>query len=323
MSAALSLAIPSKGRLRDQAFAFLTDCGLAVETGGGRGYTARLRGVSDVEVRLMSASEIATGLAAGETHMGVTGLDLIRELTGHAEEATTLLTGLGFGFADVVVAVPAAWIDVETMSDLEDVSAAFFRNRSQKLRVATKYVNLARRFFAEKGLTDYRIVESLGATEAAPAAGSAEAIVDITTTGATLAANNLKVLSDGMILSSEAHLAISRGADWSEATVAAARAVLDRIAARAHALAVKEIRFALPKRNPALVKQLSSEFGCSLPFGEGARGGEVLVHCPHERMYDVVRVLYDRGAQRVVATTADYIFEAENPLFRALRDALS
>ena len=125
-----------------------------------------------------------------------------------------LLAPLGFGRADVVVAVPELWIDVWTMEDLDDVAAGFRARHGRRLRIASKYWNLTQGFFAAHGIALYRVVESLGATEGAPAAGTADAIVDITTTGATLAANHLKVLEDGVILRSEAQLAMSKVAAW-------------------------------------------------------------------------------------------------------------
>ena len=136
---------------------------------------------------------------------------------------------LGFGRCDVVVAVPEAWIDVATMEDLDDVAAEFRPRHGRRLTVATKYVNLTRRFFAGHGIADYRIVESLGATEGAPATGAADLIVDITTTGATLRDNGLKVLDDGVILKSEAHLVTSLVATWDAGQRATLEAVLDRI----------------------------------------------------------------------------------------------
>src|SRR2546421_2161325 len=153
-----------------------------------------------------------------------------------------VIEGLGFGHANVVVAVPQAWIDVRSMADLDDVATAFRLKHDRKMRVATKYVNLTRNFFAAHGIADYRVVESSGATEGAPAAGSAELIVDITTTGATLAANALKVVDDGVILRSQANLVAARGADWSPAERATARIVLDRIAAQKRARAFREVR---------------------------------------------------------------------------------
>ena len=180
---------------------------------GARDYRGAIADLPGVEVAYLSASEIVGQLAAGAAHFGVTGEDLVREKVADADERLALLAPLGFGRANVVVAAPQAWIDVRTMADLEDVAASYRARRGERMRVATKYVNLTRRFFAEHGVADYRIVESLGATEGAPAAGAAELIVDITTTGATLAANALKTLDDGVILRSQATLVASlRGA---------------------------------------------------------------------------------------------------------------
>ncbi len=212
------LAIPSKGRLMEQVMDAFSDAGLQLKKNGHeRGYRGTIDGIDDAEVTLLSASEIAHELKAGRIHMGVTGEDLIRENMSDADARIDFVKKLGFGFAKVVVAIPDCWIDVRVMADLEDIAAIFRREHGRQLRVATKYMNLTRRYFAEKGVTGYRIVESLGATEGTPAAGSAELIVDITSTGATLAANHLTVLEDGVILESEACLVAARRADWSEA----------------------------------------------------------------------------------------------------------
>jgi len=136
---------------------------------------------------------------------------------------------LGFGFADVVVAVSRAWIDVSTMADLDDVCAAYAQTHRRRLRVATKYAQFTRSFFAQQRISDYRIVPSAGATEGAPAAGAAEVIVDITTTGATLRDNGLKVLDDGVILKSQAQLAASLSADWTGEVRAACKRLLDQL----------------------------------------------------------------------------------------------
>ncbi len=135
----------------------------------------------------------------------------MRESIADADKRVLLIDNLGFGSANVVVAVPQAWIDVRTMADLDDVTTGFRAQHNRRMRVATKYINLTRTFFAAHGVVDYRIVESAGATEGAPAVGTAEMIVDITTTGATLAANGLKVLDDGVILRSQANLVASQG----------------------------------------------------------------------------------------------------------------
>ena len=172
----LILAVPSKGRLQENAAAFFARAGLVFsQSRGALDYRGTLKGVPDVEVAFVSASEIVNQLATGAAHLGITGEDLVREQISDAEEAVEMLTPLGFGHANVIVAVPQAWIDVRTMADLDEVAADLRARRGRKMRVATKYVNLTRRFFAQKGVADYRIVESLGATEGAPGAGLSRA----------------------------------------------------------------------------------------------------------------------------------------------------
>ena len=204
----LTLAIPSKGRLMEATAELLAKAGFTIDRlGADRGYRGLLRGMEGVEIAFLSASEIAQNLRDGKVDFGVTGQDLLHEKISPDDRAVQLLVRLGFGPADVVVAVPECWLDVATMADVDEIAESFYERHGRRLRVATKYHNLTRRFFAEKGVTGYRIVESLGATEGAPAAGIAEIIVDITTTGSTLAANALKILDDGLILRSCAVLA--------------------------------------------------------------------------------------------------------------------
>ena len=243
----LILAVPSKGRLQENAAAFFARAGLGFAQGRGeRDYRGGIPRLPDVEVAYLSASEIAAQLASGAVHLGVTGEDLVRETIPDADRRVVLLTPLGFGGANVVVAVPQAWIDVRGMADLDDVATAFRLRHDRRMRVATKYVNLTRAFFARHGIADYRIVESLGATEGAPAAGTAELIVDITTTGGTLAANGLKVIEDGVMLRSQANLVAARAANWSPAAREAAREILDRIAAQDRARRFHEVRTRFP-----------------------------------------------------------------------------
>jgi ATP phosphoribosyltransferase len=217
---ALTLALPSKGRLMEQAEALFARAGLNIRrTGSERGYRGMIDAL-DVEVAFLSASEIAQSLKDGAVDLGVTGEDLLREAMPPDDPRTQVRLRLGFGPADVVVAVPECWLDVATMTDLDEVAVAYHQRHARRLRVATKYTSLTRRFFAAKGVTGYRIVESLGATEGAPATGTAEVIVDITTTGSTLKANHLKILDDGVILKSEAVLAATKMAAAHPSTAA-------------------------------------------------------------------------------------------------------
>lgn len=211
----VTLALPSKGRLKEQTLAVLEKAGYKVILpDDSRNYRARVEGENDLDILFLSASEIARELGYGSVDLGVTGEDLIRETLAHADERVAIEAELGFGHADVVVAVPEVWRDVTTMADLDDVAADFRQRHGRRLRIATKYWRLTQQFFSQKhGIQVYRIVESLGATEGAPAAGSADMIVDITSTGSTLKANQLKVLEDGIILRSQACLVSARRSD--------------------------------------------------------------------------------------------------------------
>ncbi|WP_018238912.1 ATP phosphoribosyltransferase [Ensifer sp. BR816] len=210
----ITIALPSKGRMKDDASAIFERAGLKiVAVGNDRSYRGRVEGWDDVEVAFLSASEISREVGSGAFDFGVTGEDLVREGIADADARVEFAARLGFGHADVVVAVPEVWYDVDTMADLGDVAADFRARHGRRLAIATKYWRLTQQFFSgSHGIQLYRIVESLGATEGAPASGSADIIVDITSTGSTLKANHLKILSDGVILRSEACLVRARKA---------------------------------------------------------------------------------------------------------------
>lgn len=315
----LVLAVPSKGRLQENALAFFERAGLKfVQSRGARDYRGAIADLPGVEVAFLSAGEIVAQLASGAAHIGVTGADLIREQIADADQAVEWLTPLGFGHANVVVAAPQAWIDVATMADLDDIAADMRARHGRKLRVATKYVNLTRRFFAEHGLTDYRIVESLGATEGAPAAGTAEIVVDITTTGSTLAANALKVLDDGLILASEAQMVASLRAEWGETARAAARAILMRVAAEESARALKEVRARVATVDQAFADHLAQQLDARLPFGLQAPGGIVTIHCPSRNVFALADHLAGTGATDVTVRSLDYVFRQDNPMLDRL-----
>lgn len=319
IDAPLVLAVPSKGRLQENATAFFARAGLnVVKSRGARDYRGAIAGLDGVEVAFLSASEIVSQLASGTAHLGVTGEDLVREQLPDADAAMEMLTPLGFGHANVVVAVPQAWIDVRTMADLDDVASLMRARHGRKLRVATKYVNLTRRFFAGHGIADYRIVESLGATEGAPAAGTAEIVVDITTTGATLAGNALKVLDDGTMLASEANLVASVRAQWSETARKAATAILSRIAAEEEARTIREIKLRPADATREAILSLDARFGARLPFGVADEGAVQVVHCPEKQVFALVDHLGQAGAEDIVVSAPAYVFRRANPLIDRL-----
>jgi ATP phosphoribosyltransferase len=314
MSEPLVVALPSKGRLKEQVEAWLSDAGLDLQaSGGARGYLARLKGVPGVQVRLLSAGDIAEALDAGEAHLGVTGEDLLRERGQDLDGRVLLLRALGFGRADLVVAAPRSWLDVETMADLEEVAHDHLARSGRRMRVATKYLAQTRTFFARHGVADYRIVESSGATEGAPAAGAAEVVVDITTTGATLAANGLKMLSDGLILKSQAQLAASLRARWTPDQLAAAERLLRTVEARAAALSSATLTW--PARGDPteaeVVDRLVAEGAVRRPHGLLVEVGEAAA---------ASLALAAAGLGPVTASRPDFVFDVRCRACEALAE---
>jgi ATP phosphoribosyltransferase len=322
MSAPLIIAVPSKGRLQENTEAFFGRAGLQlVKPRGARDYRGAIADLPGVEVAYLSAGEIADALAQGTVHLGITGEDLLRE-RGDLESRALLLRALGFGRADLVVAAPKSWLDVDTMADLEEVAHDYLARTGRRMRVATKYLVQTRGFFARHGVIDYRIVESTGATEGAPAAGTAELIVDITTTGATLAANGLKVIDDGTILRSQANLVAARTADWHDGARETARLMLDRIVAHSRARAFREVRTRFKGLDEALLATAKERFGVMAPYGGPTSSGMMTLHCPPDTVHGLANFLRQHGAETVVVAELDYVFARDNPLYEKLAAGL-
>jgi len=226
----VKLGVPSKGRLMDKTFDWFSARGVRLgRAGSEREYAGRVDGIANLELVLLSAGEIPRELAAGRIHLGVTGEDLIRErLPEHAAQVR-FAAHMGFGHADLVVAVPSFWVDVEAMHDLDEVAHEIRARHGHPMRIATKYHNLTRAFFQRHGVADYRLVDSQGATEAGPKNLTAEAIVDITSSGETLRANHLRPLEDGLILQSQAMLCVSQVAHWTDGAAATLEALETRL----------------------------------------------------------------------------------------------
>jgi ATP phosphoribosyltransferase len=311
MSDPLVIAVPSKGRPKEQVDAWLADCGLDLQvSGGARGYLASLKGEPDVQVRLLSAGDIADALDAGEVHLGVTGEDLLRERRD-VDRRIHFVRPLGFARADLVVAVPKSWIDVETMADVEEVAHDYLARTGRRLRVATKYIAQTRAFFARHGVADYRIAESSGATEGAPAAGAAELIVDITTTGATLVANGLKILSDGLILKSQFHLAASLRAAWNADQLKPAERLLRAIEARASAKASATLVW------PAEGPQAEAVIEALVAAGASRRANGLLIPVQDAPM--AASRLTSAGLGPVTVARPDFVFDVTCGSFDRLR----
>ena len=207
----ITIGLPSKGRLKEKAVTFFNNKGLKVLQGNKeRNYFAKIENKSNLKIIYLHAKEIIQRLGDGTLDIGISGLDLLNESEKNLQDKISIKKNLDFGNANLVVAVPEDWIDVQTVADLEEVAFDIRSKRNTRLRVATKYPNLTTNFMFERGVTQFKIVKSLGATEIYPFTGSSEIITDITSTGETLRANNLRILKDGVILKSQACLMISQ-----------------------------------------------------------------------------------------------------------------
>jgi len=227
----IKLGIPSKGRLMEKTFDWFDARGVKlIRTGAEREYAAAAEGFARLSLVLLSASEIPRELAAGRIHFGVTGTDLVQEKLPNWQQQVDLLAEMGFGHADLIIAVPSCWVDVDTLDDLDAAAAAFRKNHGFRLRIATKYHRLVREFLRDAGVADYQIVDSQGATEGTVKNQTAEAIADITSSGDTLRANHLKVLSDGLVLKSQATLFAVKNSELDQHTKSVLQSILSKLA---------------------------------------------------------------------------------------------
>ncbi len=325
----LRLAVPSKGRIKEMTFDFFESCGLPIQAGGdGRGYTGCLKGLPEVELLFFRPDEIPGQLEIGSAHLGVTGEDLYKEHTGSNPVSHMLIRNLGYGHARVVVAVPRAWIDVDSIEDIEEISIQMRHRHGRSLRVATGFTRLARKFFADKGIADYRIVQSLGATEGAPAAGTADIIVDITSTGTTLTQNHLKMISGGTLLSSQVCLFMSLEPAWKKAQREMLREITDRIEAHQRAKDMYVLRSRAKRGTIKLFSDFLKEFQLEQleDFSSVANDQETVeftIYCPNERMYRVVDKLREKGCNDIIVNKTDYIFSAPNKAYERFRHLLA
>ena len=208
--AKIKIGLPSKGRLKDETFAFLKGKNLEViNSFGERNYFFNIKDNNELDGIFLHAREIIERVNDGTLDIGISGLDILKELPDVYSKNVKIFKKLNFGFADLVVAVPKDWLDVQNMADLEEVSFEFREKYGRRMRVATKYPNLTESFFLSKGVSQFRVVPSLGATESYPFSGSSELITDITSTGLTLKANNLRIINDGIIFKSSACILVS------------------------------------------------------------------------------------------------------------------
>jgi len=211
MNSILKIGIPSKGRIRPETLKIFRLKKLTlISERGDRELIGSIKEYPDIKILYLHAREIIQRLGEGTLDLGFSGFDLLKESEIIIQNKINVIKKLDFGKANLVVAIPDPWIDVQTIADLEEIAFEFKDKKKKRLRVATKYPNLTRNFLFSKGVTQFKLIDSLGATEAYPFTGSAELITDISSSGETLRQNNLRVLKDGEILKSQACIFTSK-----------------------------------------------------------------------------------------------------------------
>jgi ATP phosphoribosyltransferase len=327
----LRFAIPSKGSLYDGALAFLESCGLKVSRPNLRRYTAGIRALPAAEVLLHRPADIVEKIAAGEIDAGISGLDLVEELRGDRDELLVLYDDLGFGGAELVVAVPEAWIDVSSWHDLADL-AVELHGEGRPLRIATKYPGLIRRFCAANGINFFRLIDSQGATEAAPGLGYADMVADITETGTTLRDNQLKIVGGPLLRSQACLIGSRRSLRGHPGRLAAVKTILELVEARRRGRGYVQVTANIAGasaedvgRRVAARPELAGMQGPTVaPVLAGEPGGwyTVTLFVPQERVMAVVDHLRELGGGAMAVVPAQYVFDDRCVAYDRLLEAL-
>ena len=335
----LRFAIPSKGSLYDGTLSFLESSGLKVSRPNPRQYTARIKALPAVEVLLHRPADIVQKIAVGDVDIGITGLDLVSELAGDDTNVVIADEDLGYGGVDLVLAVPEAWVDVQSWHDLADL-AAEWAAEGRQLRIATKFPNLVREFCYSRGINVFTLVDSQGATEAAPALGYADLIADITETGTTFRENRLKIVAGTTILRSQSCLVVGRAALRNdEAKLGVVKAILERIEARRRARGYEQVIANVPGASLEAVGQqivavpeLAGLRGPTIApvFDKEAAGDQstgswysVSLIVRSDQMLRVVDHLRAIGSTGIVVLPVHYVFGDRSDAFSRLQERLT
>ncbi|HMQ33902.1 MAG TPA: ATP phosphoribosyltransferase [Chloroflexaceae bacterium] len=332
----LRFAIPSKGSGYDAALALLESCGLRVVRANPRQYTATLRGLPDTEVLLHRPADIVEKVAEGSIDIGITGYDLVAEQRGDDEELLTVYDDLGFWRVELVFAVPQGWVDVSGWRDLADL-AVELRAKGRRLRIATKYPETVRRFCFAQGINDFELIDSQGATEAAPSLGYADIIADITETGTAIRDNRLKIVG-GPILRSQAVLVGSRRTlRGDQGRLALVRQLLELIEARRRGRLFYSLTANLAGQSvEAVGRQVTARVelaGLQGPtiapvwskFADegGPQWFAVNLVVPQEELLPAVAHLRGIGAVSISTVQVQHVFKAQSDAYARLVAALS
>ena len=320
----LLLALPSNGRLHDQMNKFFESSGLKLSrSGGNRTYSGFIEGIEKIEILYLSASEISSELLKGNIHMGITGIDLIEESRTSASKEVIMLSKLGFGKANVVIAVPNSWIDVENIKDLSEVASEFRSYNNLRMRVATKFKNITRNFFSNNRISNYRLVDSAGATEGSPAAGTSEIIVDITETGQTIDANNLKILKDGIMLKSQSCIFSTPNDIWDDIDLGPVENFLRIISARSEAMNKAELFFDYTKNTSDLEINLYRKFKAIFSKGSPDLGEATSLIVPISEITSCSLYLTSLGYGPIRTNQPNFIYNKESDSWNILRQSIN
>lgn len=327
----LRFAIPSKGPMYDGSVAFLESCGLRVLRTNPRRYTASIRALPEAEVLLHRPADIVEKVASAEIELGISGLDLVEEMRGDRDDLVVIYDDLGFSRAELVIAVPETWIDVGSWLDLADL-AMELQSQGRPLRIATKYPSLTRRFCYAQGINYFRLIDSQGATEAAPGLGYADIITDITETGTTIRDNQLKIIGGPILRSQSCLIANRRSLLHSAATRAAAKMMLELVEARQRARSYVQVTANVAGdsvedvgRRVVARPELAGLQGptvAPLWSSTAAQGPQswymVTIIVPQERMLALVEHLRSLGGGGMAIVPVQYVFEAQSETYTRL-----
>jgi ATP phosphoribosyltransferase len=335
MNTEITLALPSKGAIAEPTLNFLRDSGLRVDKPNQRQYTGVIASLPAVGVMFQRVTDIVYKVADGTAEIGITGLDVVRETND--ENVIVIHEKLGFGHCSLVVAVPEYWIDADYMSDIVDIALDFREQKGRNIRVATKYPLLTRQFLHNSGIHHFTLVKAEGAIEAAPTLGYADIIVDLTQTGTTLRENHLKIISDGVILESQACLIGNRSALRNNASILnTVCTLLELIDATQQGRTYYQIVANVAGDSAEAVAEKVAANpvtrGLQGPtiapiYGLGASDSEqwytITIIIPSTRLLEAVDYVRAIGGKQTVVSPVRYIFLESSPTFRRLVNQLS
>lgn len=328
----LTLALPSKGVIAEPTMSFLRECGLRIDKPNQRQYTGSIPAIPSINVLFQRVRDVVYKVVDGTAQIGITGLDVVNENPG--ENLLVIHDSLGYGDCQLILAVPEAWVDVESVADLEDVALDFRDYYQRNLRVATTYPNLTRQFLHSHGIHHFTLVKAEGAIEAAPTIGYADIVADLTQTGTTLRENHLKPLPDGVIIESQACLIGNRRVlQSSPALLETVRILLEHIDASLYGRKYSQISVNIQGEDAEEVarKVASSPLTRGLqgptvaPIyspsdynGYRGRWHTVTVIVPSANLLKAVEYLRGVGGTQTIVTSVRYVFLEDSPTFRAL-----